>query len=157
MSNDTLKETCSCPIECESISYFSYYVSTPFKAEELCSRQPDGLMNEFYENKFPQQFVRKLKKFKGLISGDNLTINDNEICKKDIQYRAEVKFQLATNTMSVTVISRRLSFFDKLSGFGKLNSFRVFELNIYFVLRWYIGTVHWHQYSQYCGSCFLAP
>ena len=28
--------------------------------------------------------------------------------------------RLATNEMSVTVTSRRLSFFDKLSGFGKI-------------------------------------
>ena len=41
-----------------------------------------------------------------------------DICKTSIQYKAEVIFRLATNTMTVTVSSRRLSFFDKLSGFG---------------------------------------
>ena len=119
MSNDTLKENCNCPMECESISYSSYYVSSPFDAEELCSRQPNGLMEEFYKNKHPPQFVRNLKKFNGLHLGKNVTADEYDICKRRIQYRAEVTFQLATNTMSVTVVSRRLSFFDKLSGFGK--------------------------------------
>ena len=145
-----MKDICSCPMECESISYSSYYVSSPFNPEELCSSQPDGLMEEFDNNRFPPQFVRNLKKFT-----KNVTADEYEICKRNIKYRAEVTFQLATNTMSVTVISRRLSFFDKLSGFGKLNSFKIYELNIYFALRWYIGTVYWHQYSQYCGSYFL--
>ena len=76
-------------------------------------------MEEYYENKYPPQFVRNLKKYKGLVSEVNVTSDANEICLKNIQYKAEVTFQLATNTISVTVISRRLSFFDKLSGFGK--------------------------------------
>ena len=41
-----------------------------------------------------------------------------DVCMTSIQYKAEVIFRLATNTMTVTVSSRRLSFFDKLSGFG---------------------------------------
>ena len=101
-------------MECEFLSYSSYYVSSPFNAEELCPRQQDGLMEEFHENKYPPQFVRNLKMF----TGDNVTADEYELCKKNIQYKAEVTFLLATNTMSVTVISRRLSFFDKLSGFG---------------------------------------
>ena len=50
---------------------------------------------------------------------DNVTDDQSEICKRNIKYRAEVTFQLATHTIAVTVISRRLSFFDKLSGFGE--------------------------------------
>ena len=114
MTNDTLKENCNCPMECESVSYSLYSVSSPFKPEKLCPRQPDGLMEEFYKNKFPTQFVRNLKKF----TKKNVTSKEYEICEENIRYRAEVTFQLATNTISVTVISRRLSFFDKLSGFG---------------------------------------
>ena len=115
MTDDTLKENCDCPMECEFISYSSYYVSSPFNPEELCSRQPDGLMEEFFQNKYPPQILRKLKHF----VKDNETSDAYEICKKSILYRAEVTFQLTKNTISVTVISRRLSFFDKLSGFGK--------------------------------------
>ena len=114
MLDDSLMENCQCPMECEYVRYSTYYVSTPFNPEELCSRQPNGLMEEFYSNKYPPQFVRKLEEFKRNISSD-----EKETCKRNIQYKAEVTFQLATNTISVTVISRRLSFFDKLSGFGK--------------------------------------
>ena len=73
------------------------------------------MMKEFYKHKFPPQFIRNLIMFK-----DNISADESENCKKNIQYRAEVTFQLATNEMPVTVISRRLSFFDKLSGFGKI-------------------------------------
>ena len=72
------------------------------------------MMKEYYLNKFPPQFIRKLQKYK-----DNVTEDQSTICKRNINYRAEVTFQLATNEMPLTVISRRLSFFDKLSGFGK--------------------------------------
>ena len=111
-----MKKNCNCPIECEFVSYSSYYVSSPFDPEEMCSRQPDGLMEEFYENKHPPQFVRNLKKFTR-----NVTSDEYEICKTNVHYVADITFQLATNTMCVTVISRRLSFFDKLSGFGKIS------------------------------------
>ena len=113
MDDDTLEEHCDCPMECNSISYSSYYVNTPFNPEEMCRRKQNGLMEELFLHKFPPQFVRNIRKYV-----KNVTSNEIEICKKSIQFRAEVTFQLATNTMSVTVISRRLSFFDKLSGFG---------------------------------------
>ena len=148
MSEDTLKENCNCPMECEFISYSSYYVSSPFDPDELCSKQPGGLMENFYDNRHPPQFVRNLKKFT-----KNVTSDEYEICKKNAKFRSEVTFQLATNTMSVTVISRRLSFFDKLSGFGK-----DFVLNLPFIFiysRRYFGSLHWYQYSQYGGGCFL--
>ena len=114
MENDTLEANCNCPMECDSISYSSYYVSTPFNSETLCARHQNGLMEELFQHKFPPQFVRNLRKYV-----DNVTSDEIEICKKYLQYRALVTFQLATNTMSVTVVSRRLSFFDKLSGFGR--------------------------------------
>ena len=114
MEDDTLEEYCDCPTECDSISYSSYYVNTPFNPEEMCRRKQNGLMEELFLHKFPPQFVRNIRKYV-----KNVTSNEIEICKKYLQYRALVTFQLATNTMSVTVISRRLSFFDKLSGFGR--------------------------------------
>ena len=39
--------------------------------------------------------------------------------KKYLKYQAVVIFKLATNDVAVTVTSRRLSFFDKISGFGE--------------------------------------
>ena len=115
MENDTLEENCDCPIECDSITYSSYYVSTKFNPEEICSKQSGGgLMDQLYDNKFPPHFVRNLRMF-----AKNEKSKEREICIKYIKYRAEITFQLATNTMSVTVVTRRLSFFDKLSGFGE--------------------------------------
>ena len=90
-------------------------------------------MEELFLHKFPPQFVRNIRKYV-----KNVTSNEIEICKKSIQFRAEVTFQLATNTMSVTVISRRLSFFDKLSGFGinrklqKLFYLKIFPFQVEF-------------------------
>ena len=40
------------------------------------------------------------------------------ICKKNMKYRALVTFQLATDTVTLTTRTQRMSFFDKLSGFG---------------------------------------
>ena len=71
-------------------------------------------MGEFYEHPFPNSFVRKLRFFTQNVSDD-----PNIICEKTIQYRAEIKFKLATNDMPVTVSSRRLSLFDNVSAFGK--------------------------------------
>ena len=117
MSNMADKNTCNCPIECNTIGYTSYFVSSPFKPDELCpTKEPaEGLMKEFYVHKTPPQLVRNLEMY-----AFNFSSQAQDYCKSNIQYRAEVNFQLATNTMSVTVITRRLSFFDKLSGFGIL-------------------------------------
>ena len=76
----------------------------------------DFLMKEFYlnKNKSPPQFIRRLKEIK-----ENITSDEDAYCKRNIQYRAEVIFRLATDSVSLTVITKRLSFFDKLSAFGK--------------------------------------
>ena len=110
---------CDCPMECNTISYSFSIVSSTFDPEELCpnpksKKAPENfLMKPFYENKFPSPFVRRMMKYK-----DNITFDDVADCKNNLAYRAEVKFKLVTDTMSVTVLSRRLSFFDKLSAFG---------------------------------------
>ena len=131
MKNISIEKTCNCPIECSSIGYSFSIVSTPFDSEGMCPRNvgsEEFLMKQFYENQFPTKYVRKLIEFKKNVSSD-----EDENCKNNIQYRAEVIFRLATNTMSVTVMSKRLSFFDQLSTFGicKVNLFcaLVFILN----------------------------
>ena len=72
------------------------------------------LMKEFYLHKNPPKYIRKLNEFKNNISSD-----ETDTCKINIQYRAKVVFTLATDNMPVTVMKRRLSFFDKMSAFGK--------------------------------------
>ena len=119
MNNAKLNKRCECPLECDSVSYSYYYVSSPFNMEEICPNKKfktDFLMKPYYETVIPSQFTRNIKGFYF-----NQTSDIGEICKIHSQYRAHVIFRLATNTMSVTVTSRRLSFFDKLSGFGELS------------------------------------
>ena len=100
MNNVTVEDTCKCPIECDSITYSFSLVSTPFNPEELCPRKlpkdpnKDFLMKEFYLNKNPPQFVRKLIEFK-----DNISSYPFDYCKTDIQYRAEVIFRMATDSI----------------------------------------------------------
>ena len=92
-------------------------VSTPFDKKELCKANKDKsnpLISEFYEHPFPKRFIRKLEFLIRNISEDPETI-----CEKDVQFKAEVIFRIATNDVSVTVVTRRLSFFDKVSAFGK--------------------------------------
>ena len=129
MQNVSIELNCDCPLECDSISYSFSLVSTPFAAKEKCPMQSgstDFAMKEFYDNAYPPQFVRKLmrmmndKKLTRMMNNNNSTsVQEGDVCKRNIQYRAEVIFRLATNTLSVTVMSRRLSFFDKLSSFGR--------------------------------------
>ena len=64
-------------------------------------------------------FISRARKF---ISNESSDLT--ELCKRLLPYRAEVTFRLATDTVSVTVRTRRLSFFDKLSGFGKNKNHR---------------------------------
>ena len=113
MKNTPNDWKCDCPMECTSISYTFSLVSTPFIEEELCPHQDyyqkyDFLMKPYYENKTPSPFVRKLMKTKS-----NASFDEREICKEKLQYMAEVNFKLVTDTLTVTVMSRRLSFFDK--------------------------------------------
>ena len=110
------KTKCDCPMECNSISYSFTLYSSPFNAEKMCpsDAKTDFLMKEFYENSFPPKFIKKLIQFR-----DNISSRETDQCKRYIQYRSEISFRLASNTMPVTVISRRLSFFDKMSAFGK--------------------------------------
>ena len=65
---------------------------------------------------FPPTFIKRAREF----MGESSIKTEYEHCKKFLPYRADVTFRLATDTVSVTVRSRRLSFFDKLSGFGKV-------------------------------------
>ena len=117
MKNFTLQKKCDCPLDCDSITYSYSLVSSPLKEDELCTstqNSPTPLLRDFYEKPFPKLFIRQLRKYALNISADPF-----EICSKYLKYRAVVIFQLATNDVSVTITSRRLSFFDKLSGFGK--------------------------------------
>ena len=102
-------------MECDSISYSFSVVSTPFNEIGLCpAKLQTSTMSAFYRKPFPKPFIRKLKKFIY-----NETDSTSEICKINVKYRAEIMFKLATNNIAVTVTTKRLSFFDKLSGFGK--------------------------------------
>ena len=104
-------------MECNSLTYSFTLVSIPFDTDGMCPRalgSQDFLMKEFYEKKFPPQFMRKLNEFRNNVSSN---VADN--CRNKIQYRAKLMFRLATDSMPVTVMSRRLSFFDKMSAFGK--------------------------------------
>ena len=126
MTNAPKEWTCDCPMECNSISYLYSIESTQLDPEELCpdSEQKetldDFLMKPFYENRFPPQYIRNLKKIK-----DNVGDQTMDYCKRNLQYRSIVKFRLAKDSISVTVMSRRLSFFDKMSSFGKTIRFDI--------------------------------
>ena len=116
MKNASRMKNCKCPMECNAISYSFSLVSTPFNPQKMCPKnegKTEFLMKDFYLNKYPPRFVRRLIEFKQNKSSDN-DVN----CRRNIQYRAEVIFTLATDSISVTVISRRLTFMDRLSAFG---------------------------------------
>ena len=116
MQNVTIEDDCDCPMECNFLSYSYSFVSKPLEPKKVCPKgkyAKEYLMNEFHKNKSPPQFVRRLKQLK-----ENITSDEFEYCKRNIQYRAEVIFLLATDSVSVTVMTRRLSFFDKVSAFG---------------------------------------
>ena len=117
MENVEIEKSCDCPMECNSISYSYSVVSTPFDPKEMCASYSDANsipMMEFQRKSSPPQFIRKLRQYKF-----NVTADEAESCHNNIQYRAEVIFRLATDSISVTMMSRRLSFFDQLSAFGK--------------------------------------
>ena len=112
-----MENNCDCPMECNSVTYSFSIISTPFTKEEMCLKETNQghyLMRQFYEHKFPHQFVRKLIEVKNNVSSDAV-----DYCKKNLKYRAQVIFRMATDSVSVTVMSSRLSFFDKMSSFGK--------------------------------------
>ena len=127
MRNISVEETCDCPMECSYISYSFSVVSTPFDANKLCpgkNRKADFLMKEFYENPFPPKFIRKLIQLKR-----NESSAEAIYCKRNIKYRAAIEFKLATNQITVTYMSRRLTLFDKVSAFGKVQS--IYVCNLY--------------------------
>ena len=90
------------------------------KPDKLCPKKPthDFMMKPFYKDPMPPQLLNRME----LFAFNDSTYDPREICKEKIKYQALVTFKLTTNTMSVTVSSRRLSFFDKLSGFGELSN-----------------------------------
>ena len=112
MKNFALEKGCDCPAECDSITYSYSLYSSPFNYDLLCGRSP--LMTAFDKEPFPKLFIQKLRMFAKNISSDT-----TENCKKYLKYRALVTFRLATQDISLTVMSKRLTFFDKLSAFGK--------------------------------------
>ena len=119
MNDYIAEDDCNCPLECTSIKYQYNYYSSPFDFDILCGQQDgriedDFLMKEFLDNPMPPKLLRKMEKYVL-----NVTNDDEEICRTNLKYKAEVIFRLATDSMTVTVSSKRLSFFDKVSGFGK--------------------------------------
>ena len=114
MKNTPSEVSCDCPMECNTLSYSFSVVSTPYNTDEICTVSGDESLLSFYHNKYPPQHVRTLMKIKSNISDDAM-----DYCRKNLHYRAEVIFRLATDIMPVTVMSSRLSFFDKMSAFGK--------------------------------------
>ena len=117
-------------MECNSITYSFRVVSTKLEEDEVCEGKDSSgvsFMNEqFYAHKIPPQFERKLIEIKNNVSSDEV-----EYCKRNLQYRAMVIFRLATDSMSVTVMSSRLSFFDKMSAFGKIKESGLYIDDIY--------------------------
>ena len=114
-------------MECTSISYSLRVVSTKFEEKEMCGETSENsVMKEFNAegHKFPPQFIRKLIHLKN----NSVSSDEVEFCKRNLKYRAEVIFRLATDSMSVTVISSRLSFFDKMSAFGKITESAVLSI-----------------------------
>ena len=128
MKNTPTNWICDCPMECNTISYSFSVVTTPFDPEEMCpdyqyTWEYDFLMKTFYNNLYPPQFIRTLMNIKNNApdpdSNQRRYLEKTELCKMNLDYRALVNFKLVTDTMSVTVLSRRVSFFDKMSAFGK--------------------------------------
>ena len=147
MKNTPTDWTCDCPVECNYISYSFSLVSTPFNPEELCPRDmvsEDFLMKPFYQNRVGRAMI-KMK--------NNIT--EIEYCKQHLKYRAEVIFRLATDSIDVTVMSRRLSFFDKMSAFGERTNYVLFYSNKLSNFRWHFGVIYWNQHSQHNGGGVL--
>ena len=114
MENNTV--VCDCPMDCDSVQYSYSIVSTPMTGEKECpTNGKDSDFEEFYKKPFPPKFVLRAREF--MKKSNSSRVVDH--CRQLLRYRAKVTFRLATDTVSVTVRSRRLSFFDKLSGFGK--------------------------------------
>ena len=134
--------TCNCPVECNTLSYSFSIVSTPFDPQELCPERSSShnfLMKPFYDNVFERTMIRM-----------KYNLSNVEYCKTQLKYRAEVTFRLATDSMSVTVMSRRLTFYDKMSAFGNKIKFSFFKHHYLFTFsRWHFGIVYWNQYSQF--------
>ena len=90
MDNITVDENCeqSCPNECNSITYSFTFVSTPFDPMKMCPKKigaKDFLMKQFYIAKAPPKYVRILNEI-----SKNERSEDDDICKKNIQYRAVI-------------------------------------------------------------------
>ena len=120
MADESLERYCNCPMNCNRITYSFSYNSEKFDLEEIClgaAAKSNFLMKEFYQNPYPGHFIRNLRMF-----NKNETSDATEICHKNSQYRAKVTFRLATDYVTTTIKTRRLSFFDKLSGFGIITS-----------------------------------
>ena len=118
MENNPAEWVCDCPVECNTISYSFSIKESKQLSTDLCpspQNAGDFLMKPFYDNEFPPPFVKGLMKIKNPVNQDQ-DIQDD--CKANLENRAEVIFKLATDTMAVTIMSRRLSFFDKMSAFG---------------------------------------
>ena len=156
MKNRTTQKTCDCPMECTTISYSFRVVSTKFEDKEMCGETSENsVMNDFnlVGHKFPHQFIRKLIHLKN----NSVSSNEVEYCKRNLKYRAEVIFMLATDSMSVTIMSSRLSFFDKMSAFGKYRQNVPSHCHCYLgcIGRWDSGSVYRNQHPQHDGGGVL--
>ena len=121
MKNVSSSQGCDCPMDCESVSYSYSIVSEPFIEEEQCPTKNNNgvsIFKEFYSTPFPRGFIRKARFYMGSMNSSD----EDYLCKRLLPFRALVTFRLATDTVTVTTRTRRLSFFDKLSAFGRLSS-----------------------------------
>ena len=108
-------------MDCDSVSYSYSIISIPINPVEQCPKlkkrkfnKMKSIFKQFYINPSPPKFIQNVRSFIYNTSSD-----EAELCKRLLPFRAEVTFRMATDTVSVTVRSKRLTFFDKLSAFGK--------------------------------------
>ncbi len=121
-NSSMLHDQCSCPNDCEKISYAYSMSITPIAREQVCQKQKEEMYYGTWKTPIPDPLHPFFRIFEFFFDETDIW-SLNEFCQADAKNMAVVKMHLATDVVEQTTFRPRVSFIDQVASLGTLKVF----------------------------------